>query len=64
VVLELIIVVHQTSLYKVQEALHSNRYEVFSRSSNYVSSLCNQQAAGSHLVFEGADHAELGHTLC
>ena len=63
-VLELIIVVHETALHIVQEALHSNRYEVLSRSSNYVTSLCNQQAAGSHLVFEGADHAELGHTLC
>jgi len=43
----------------LQEALHSNRYEVVYRLSNYFSSLCNLQADGSHLEFEEADDAEL-----
>jgi len=63
VVPELIIVVHQTAFHVVHEALHNNRDEILCWSSNYVTILCNQQAAGSHLVFEEADHAELGQTL-
>ena len=58
-VLELFIVIHQTALRMLQEAFHSNRYEVVCRSSNYFSSLCNLQADGSNLDFEEADHAEL-----
>jgi hypothetical protein len=60
---ELILVVHQTALHMVQEALHNNRHEVLCWSSNYVTSMCNQQAAGSYLVFEEGDHAELVQTL-
>ena len=63
-VLELILLAHQTVLHMVQEALHNNRHEVLCWSSNYVSILCNQQTAGSHLVFEEVDHAELGQMLC
>jgi hypothetical protein len=63
VVPELILVAHQTALHMVQEALHNNRYKVFCWSSNYVTILCNQQAAGSNLIFEELDHAELGQTL-
>ena len=63
VVPELIIVVHQTAFHVVHEALHNNRDEILCWSSNYVTILCKQQAAGSHLVFEEADHAELGQTL-
>jgi len=36
VYLELIAVLHRTALRMVQEALHSSRYEVLCRSSNYV----------------------------
>ena len=64
VVPKLIPVAHQTTLHMVQEAFHSNRYEVLCWSSNYFTSLCNQDAAGSHLVFEEADHTEVGQTLC
>jgi hypothetical protein len=64
VVPELILVVHQTALHMVQEALHNNRHEVLCWSSNYVTILCKHEAAGSHLVFEEVDHLKLGQTLC
>ena len=61
---ELNLVAQQTALHMVQESIHSNRYEVFCWSNNYVTILCNQQTAGSHLLFEEVDHAELGQMLC
>jgi hypothetical protein len=61
---ELIRVAHQTALHMVQEALHNKRHEVLCCSDNYVTIICNQEAAGSHLVFEEIEHAELGQTLC
>jgi len=63
VVPELILVAHQTALHVVHEALHNIRLSVVWWSNNYVNVLCNQEAVGSHLVFEEADHAELGQTL-
>jgi hypothetical protein len=64
VVPELILVAHQTTLRMVKESIHNNRYEVRCWSSNYVTSLCIKQAAGSSLLFEETDHAELVQTLC
>jgi hypothetical protein len=63
VVPELIRVAKQTALHMVQEALHNNTPEVLCCSDNYVTIICNEEAAGSHLVFEETEHAELGQTL-
>jgi hypothetical protein len=56
---ELILVAHQTTLHMMQEELHNNRHEVLCWPGNYVTILCNQESAGSHLVFEELDHVEL-----
>jgi hypothetical protein len=64
VIPELILVAHQTGLHMVKEALHNSRHEVPCWSSNHVTSLCNIQAAGSHLVFEGTDHVVLVQRVC
>jgi hypothetical protein len=52
-----------TELHMLQETLHNNRKEVHCWSKSYVSCLCNQQAAGRHLVFGEVDYAKLGQTL-
>jgi len=47
VVPELILVVHQTALHVVHEALHNNRHEILWCLCNYIKIFCMQQAAGS-----------------
>jgi hypothetical protein len=46
VILELVIVAYQTALHMVKKELQNSRYVVICWSSTYVTSFCNQQAAG------------------
>ena len=59
VVPELILVAHQTPFTCCRK-----RFTIREWSMLLVTSLCNEQAAGSHLLLEEADHAELGQMFC